>query len=90
MRASILMNGRRPVNLTRISHQDAPVLLETMHFQYVMGPFGGGKKIRRCWVCPGLSFSLQRAQAPSTVETATLFGHEHALEKKILRHDHAP
>ena len=76
--------------LARISHQDATVLLETVYFQTITGPFGGGKKNRRCWACPGLSFFLQRAHAPSTVETGTLFGREPALEKKILRHDHAP
>ena len=59
-------------------------------FSIRYGSVGGVQKSRLCWACPGWSFSLQRAQAPSTVETATLFGREHALEKKILRHDHAP
>ena len=45
---------------------------------------------RRHWARPGLSFSPQRAQARSTVETATLFAREHALRGKFLRHDHAP
>ena len=81
---------RRATTLIRISHQDAPVLSETGYFQTVMSPFGGWQRNRQCWACPGWSFFLQRAHAPSTVETATLFGREHALEKKILRHDHAP
>ena len=38
------------------------------------------------WARSGLSFSLQRAHAPSHVVPATLFGREHALKEKILRH----
>ena len=45
---------------------------------------------------PWLVFFLQRAHAPSNVETrsnvetATPFGREHALKGKVLRHDHPP
>ena len=39
----------------------------------------------RCWARSGLSFSPQRAHARSTVVTATLFAHEHALREKLLR-----
>ena len=35
-------------------------------------------------------FSSSAHMLPRSVETATLFGREHALEEKILRHDHAP
>ena len=44
----------------------------------------------RCWPRPGLPFFPQRAHAPSTVVTATLFAREHALREKFRRHDHAP
>ena len=62
----------------------------TVYFHYLIGPVvrAWGNRLR--WARPGLSFSLQRAQARSNVVTATLFAREHALKGKILRHDHAP
>ena len=59
-------------------------------FSIRYGSFYGDGKKQTVLGMPWLVFFLQRAHAPSTVETATLFGREHALEKKILRQDHAP
>ena len=78
--------GAPPLDSTQV----APVLLETVCIQYVMGPLRESQEKQSVLGMPWLVFFLQRAHAPSTVETATLFGREHALEKKILRHDHAP
>ena len=67
------------------------MLLETAYFQSVMGPLGESQKKQTVLGMPWLVFfPSSAAHAPSTVETATLFGREHALEKKILRQDHAP
>ena len=59
-------------------------------FNILLGPVLKACSYTRCWARPGLSFPLQRAHAPSHVVPATLFGREHALKEKILRHDHAP
>ena len=63
---------------------------KTVYFQHLIGPVLRAYGNRLRWACPGLSFSLQRAHAPSPVVTATLFAREHALKEKIRRHDHAP
>ena len=63
---------------------------KTFYIQHFIGRVETSCNDTRRWARPGLSFSPQRAHARSTVETATLFTHEHALRGKLLRHDHAP
>ena len=58
--------------------------------QRLVGPILTPCGYTRCWARPGLSFSPQRAHAPSHVVPATLFAREHALRGKFLRPDHAP
>ena len=52
-------------------------------FSALIGLILGACGHRMRWACSGLSFSPQRAHAPSTVVTATLFAREHALRGKI-------
>ena len=59
-------------------------------FGTVVGPILRACGYRRRWARSGLSFSPQRAHAPSTVVPATLFARERALREKFLRHYHAP
>ena len=59
-------------------------------FSTLIGSIYRARGYRLRWARPGLFFSPQRAHAPLTVVTATLFVREHALREKFLRHDHAP
>ena len=59
-------------------------------FSTLIGPIVRACRYRLRWARSGLFFFPQRAHAPSHVVPATLFGREHALREKFLRHDHAP
>ena len=57
--------------------------------QYRIGHLFGTCSYRLRRAHPGLSFSPQRAHAPN-VESAMLFGREHAPRQKFLHQEHTP
>ena len=75
-----------------LQEHSAPISCPTPNFAKgsLVDPMLRACEYRLRWACSGLFFSRQRAHAPSRVMPATLFGREHALTKKILRHYHTP
>ena len=58
-------------------------------FNTLIGSIERACGYRLRWARSRLSF-FPSARTCSTVETATLFGREHALKEKFPRHDHTP
>ena len=75
--------------LTRISHQDAEHKVEKCLSLTSCGALFGVFRVQTVLGAPWFVFSAS-LRTCSNVVPATPFGHEHALKRNILRHDHAP